>query len=342
MQVERVEMECPICGQIHEVEKRKRETTTIIKGEEVIYEETYFFCKNADEDECEFESGRMVNENLLNARNAYRRIHGLLTSDEIVEIREKYGLSQVELAKLMGWGEATISRYESKAIQDESYDSMLRLVSKDPFKALEFLEKNKRQFGLKYLQIRKTIIDCLDSYGREFLSRQSLESEYVEYNEKSYLNGNKLLDVDKLECIISYYARMVKNLYKVKLMKMLWYSDVISYRDTGCAMTGLVYCHEKMGALPVGHYKIMGLENVQFEEVSAFDYDVSYLFYESENVDVDRLSKKEIEILDSVIKKFGAYSGKELKEYMHAETAYINTKPNEIISFELAKEIRPF
>lgn len=46
---------------------------------------------------------------------------GLLTSDEIVAIRESYGLSQVDLAKLLGWGEATISRYESKAIQDEAY-----------------------------------------------------------------------------------------------------------------------------------------------------------------------------------------------------------------------------
>ena len=46
---------------------------------------------------------------------------GLLTSDEIVAIRESHGLSQADLAKLLGWGEATISRYESKAIQDEAY-----------------------------------------------------------------------------------------------------------------------------------------------------------------------------------------------------------------------------
>lgn len=342
MIIERIEKECPICGQIHEVEKRERETKTRIKGEDVTYKETYFFCANADEDECEFENGRMVNENLLNARNAYRKMHGLLTSNEIVEIREKYGLSQVDLAKLLGWGEATISRYESKAIQDESYDAMLRLISEDPLKALDCLEKNKSKFGAKYLQIRKTIINCLDTYGKEFLSRQSLESEYVLYNEKSTFNGNKTLDIDKIECIISYCASKVKNLYKVKLMKMLWYSDAISYRDLGSSMTGLVYCHKEMGALPVGHYKIMGLENVKFEETPVYDYDVSYLFVENKKVNMDILSEKEIRILDSVIKKFGAYTGKELMEYMHSETAYINTKPNEIIPYDLAKDVRPF
>lgn len=69
----------------------------------------------------------MENGNLLNARNSYRRAHDLLTSDQIVAIRELYGLSQVDLAKLLGWGEATISRYESKAIQDEAYDTMLHV-----------------------------------------------------------------------------------------------------------------------------------------------------------------------------------------------------------------------
>ena len=116
--IRKVHMDCPMCGKTHEVEERKRISTITIKGEEVSYEDRFYFCANADENENEFETGAMTNENLLNARNAYRVKMGLLTSDEIIAIRESYGLSQVDLARLMGWGEATISRYESKAIQD--------------------------------------------------------------------------------------------------------------------------------------------------------------------------------------------------------------------------------
>ena len=102
----------------------------------------------------------MTNENLLNARNAYRVKMGLLTSDEIVAIRESYGLSQVDLAKLLGWGEATISRYESKGIQDEAYDTMLRLVKDNPLQALEFLKKNSEKFSvMKRLDIKVKIIE---------------------------------------------------------------------------------------------------------------------------------------------------------------------------------------
>lgn len=71
-------MECPICDKIHEVEERERFSTITIKGEKVTYEKRFYFCVNADEDEKEFETGSMTNQNLLNARNAYRVKHGLL------------------------------------------------------------------------------------------------------------------------------------------------------------------------------------------------------------------------------------------------------------------------
>lgn len=36
------------------------------------------------------------------------------------------------------------------------------------------------------------------------------------------------LNIDRTEAMISYIAEKASNLFKVKLMKMLWYSDVLS------------------------------------------------------------------------------------------------------------------
>lgn len=47
-------------------------TTITIKGKEVVYEERFYFCANANEDENEFQTGAMTNESLRNARNAYQ------------------------------------------------------------------------------------------------------------------------------------------------------------------------------------------------------------------------------------------------------------------------------
>jgi putative zinc finger/helix-turn-helix YgiT family protein len=341
--IRKIHMSCPLCDKTHEIEERKRITTITLKGEEVTYEERFYFCANADEDENEFETGAMTNENLLNARNAYRVKMGLLTSDEIVAIRERYGLSQVDLAKLLGWGEATISRYESKAIQDEAYDTMLRLIKDNPLQALEFLKKNAEKFPvMKRIDIRAKIVEKLDSYGKEFLTRQTFEGEYANFEEPSDSNGFTMLSIDKIEAMISYIAEKVSNLFKVKLMKMLWYSDVLSFIESGCSMTGMVYRHESMGALPVGHYSLMNLEKLNVQEEMSYNYDTMLHVYPTANMDYSVLSDGEKDILDKVITKFKDYKAKDIVDYMHDERAYVETKPGEIIPFSLAKEIRVF
>lgn len=341
--IKKVNMSCPVCGKVHEVEERKRKTSITIKGEEVTYEEKFYFCKNADEEENEFETGKMINENLLNARNAYRIKMGLLTSDEIVAIRESYGLSQVDLAKLLGWGEATISRYESKSIQDEAYDTMLRMVKDNPLQALEFLKKNAEKFtAIKRKEIRKKIVSKMDIYGKEFLARQALEGEYVNFEEPSDANGFTILNIDKIEAMISYIAEKVDNLFKVKLMKMLWYSDVLAFIEDGRSMSGMVYCHESMGALPIGHYSLMNLEKLNVQEEMSYNYDTMLHIYPTVNMDYSALDDREKAILDKVIEKFVNYKAKDIVDYMHEEKAYIETKPGEIILFSLAREIREF
>ena len=77
--IRRIHMECPICDKVHEIEERTQLAKIIIKGEEVNYVETYYLCPNSDEDENEFVTGKMMNDNLLNARNEYRKAHYLLT-----------------------------------------------------------------------------------------------------------------------------------------------------------------------------------------------------------------------------------------------------------------------
>ena len=341
--IRKIHMDCPLCDKTHEIEERKRLATITLKGDKVTYEERFYFCANAYEDENEFETGSMTNANLLNARNAYRVKHGLLTSDEIVAIRESYGLSQVDLARLLGWGEATISRYESKAIQDEAYDTMLRFIKDNPLKALEFLKKNAAKFTeLKRSEVREKIIEKLDSYGKEYLTRQALEGEYAGFEKPSDSNGFVTLNISKIEAAISYIAKHISNLFKVKLMKMLWYVDALSYKTSGYAMTGMVYRHNDMGALPIGHYSLMNLENLNVHEEESYNYDSMMHIYPTDGMDYSVLSAEDIKILDIVIRKFKSYKAKEIVDYMHEEKAYLETKSGEIITFSMAGEIRDF
>jgi putative zinc finger/helix-turn-helix YgiT family protein len=58
---------------------------------------------------------------------------GLLTPGDIAAMRSRYGLTQVGFAKLTGFGEASIKRWEAGlVIQNASADRFIRLIS-DPF-----------------------------------------------------------------------------------------------------------------------------------------------------------------------------------------------------------------
>lgn len=151
-----------------------------------------------------------------------------------------------------------------------------------------------------------------------------------------------MLNIDKIEAIISYIAEKVNHLFKVKLMKMLWYTDVLSFIENGCSMTGMVYRHENMGALPVGHYSLMNLENLNIQEEMSHNYDTMLHVYPTVNMDYSVLTDGEKAILDKIIIKFKDYKTKDIVAYMHDEKAYLETKPGEIIPFSLAKEIRAF
>jgi len=104
----------------------------------------------------------------------------------------------------------------------------------------------------------------------------------------------------------------------------------------------MVYRHEPMGALPVGHYSLMNLENLNVQEEMSYNYDTMLHVYPTANMDYAVLSDGEKAILDKVITKFKDYKAKDIADYMHDERAYSETKFGEIIPFSLAKEIRTF
>lgn len=66
---------CPMCKK-HMAIILNRKAKTIIKNEEVEFNETVYFCSTLGEDDEDayFIPPKVMNENLLNAKNAYRKM----------------------------------------------------------------------------------------------------------------------------------------------------------------------------------------------------------------------------------------------------------------------------
>ena len=341
--IESVERDCPLCNKVHLLEKRKRISHMLMKNEEIAYEEVYFFCPDSiGEEEDEFVSAEMMDQNLQNARNAYRNAHGLLTSYEIAEIRTLYGMSQADLAVLLGWGEVTITRYETKSIQDETHDQLLRMVKDDPYYALERLKKQKECFTPeKYEMLSKTIRNRIDSIGIEHMNLKIIENRYAEYDTPSESNGYQILNLNKLGAVMAFFAQYCKDLYKVKLMKLLWYVDALAYQKRGYAITGLVYQHMEYGALPIANAEIINLPQLDVEEIERED-GVSYRIRAKQGMSLEALTPDEIDIVYAVANRFNHVKTKELVAYMHEEDAYKETSMYQVIPFSLCDRLRKF
>lgn len=117
---------CAICGRAHEIEIRKRDSQALVRGESVSFEETYYLCPDGGYVDDGYAPAVIMDENLLRARDAYRTKHGLLTSTEIIKIREKFGYSQEEFSLALKLDQDAVQRFETKEIQTYKTDIWIR------------------------------------------------------------------------------------------------------------------------------------------------------------------------------------------------------------------------
>ena len=328
---------CLCCMEEHEVEYVRLKEKTLFKGQEIEYDVIYEYCEVADE---YISSDTMISVNDISLKDAYRKKNGLLTSEEIENIRQKYGISQSDLAILLGWGEKTITRYESHQVQDNAHDTILRKIDEDPEWYISLLKKVKGKLSssayAKYFDAAKNLYE---SKHDDYL-RRTIQAEYVKYENIDECCGNIALNLDKVVEAICYFANSikVKSLYKVKLMKMLWYADALTYKRYGHSMTGMVYKALPMGAVPLQHGLIIDLKGVAYEEVE-FGETSGYHFISMPNHQYSHLSDEDKNVLDKIIEVFGAATKSEIVESMHKEQAYIETALNDIIQYKYAKHL---
>lgn len=323
---------CACCMEAHEVKTVFIHETSTFKGEKVEYEASYLYCDEAEEI---YMDEQQIRENDIRLKDAYRKNEGLLTSSEIIKIRTKYGITQSDLCILLGWGKKTITRYEGCQIQDKAHDTILRKLANDSEWFLTLLKAAKENLEPKAYQKYSNIATTLFEKDQDSYLRKSIEANYAKYKESKMYNGNVALSLDKVVDVIRYFAasEQVTSLYKVKLMKLMWYADALAYKTRGFAITGLIYQSLPMGAVPIGDNSIIDLKDVPCEEVDMGETN-AYYFYLEEETNFPSLTKEDKEILDFVIRKLGKMTKNQIVSFMHKEQSYIKTIPREIISFE--------
>ncbi|MGH7554146.1 MAG: type II TA system antitoxin MqsA family protein [Longimicrobiales bacterium] len=116
---------CPACG-TKMVEKRGTLRRSV-NGEEIAVRSTaHLSCTKCGEIVLRYQDSKRLGQDAI---AIYRKKHGLLSADEIRGIRDHFGLTQTDLARLLRLGANTVSRWESgRNVQTGAMDLLLRLI----------------------------------------------------------------------------------------------------------------------------------------------------------------------------------------------------------------------
>ena len=331
---------CPACEEYTEATLGVEKEVYNVRGEPIEIEAETTTCQKCG---VKIFDEERDSRNLEKAYSLYREKHNLLSPDEIRAIREKYGLSQRALSRLLGLGEITIHRYENGAIQDNAHDKLLRLVE-DPQNMQKFLKANLSKLPSYTVERLKKRMANLLQEDTEQAFQVSFE-RLVSHQHVDLTSGFKEYDLEKFKNMILYLVKRLNGVLSVKLNKLLWYCDFLHFKETSVSITGSQYVHYPLGPVPKNYERIIGIMQPDLLEKNEVLFETkdgivigdefTALFEPDESL----FSEREIQVMNFIADTFRGFTSTDIKEKSHQEIAYLRTRERGIISYEYAKEL---
>ena len=147
------------------------------------------------------------------------------------------------------------------------------------------------------------------------------------------------INKEKYKNAILFFASTVPNVGRVKLNKLLYFSDFDHFEKYGEPVTGETYQNDKLGPVPTHIEQMIGeMEAKEEAEVVAeavIDF-VRYHLVPRIHYNPSIFKPSEMEILAAISEKWGHHTAKELVIASHGEAPWLATRDGETIPYALA------
>lgn len=323
---------CPICDKSEGIKPVKEERKLTVRNEPITVPFGYYKCSNCGE---EFLIPDKENDPFDAAYRLYRSSHNMLQPEAIRDFRRRYHLTQSELAKLLGLGGATISRYENGRLQDETHETLLRLVM-EPSNLYKLVANST---GIILPDKKRRILQAIE--GEKGTKAEELEhfiTINLQNHEPDEFSGFKRFHRDKFFNAILYFC--MSGELKTKLNKLLFYSDFRHFKEYTLSITGSRYAHIPFGPAPDEYrlyYPVLERQGIiRIEEIEYTDFTGDKIISQIKP-DLNIFSESELRILASVKEFFKNYNVRMISDYSHQEKGYMDTSTGDIISYLYAQ-----
>jgi putative zinc finger/helix-turn-helix YgiT family protein len=327
---------CPRCEKETSLVRVDQDEEIVVRGDPIKTRVIYDRCQECG---AEFHSPDAPQDPLDAAYRLYREQHGMAQPEEIREFRQRVGLTQRELAGLLGWGEATLSRYENGALQDEAHDTALRLAM-EPDNLVALVRAKPDVLSQQRQRSVFQAIDESEEWGCGSLT--ALYESGFGADVLDEFSGYRSLDIAKLFNAILFFCRDA-DVPKTKLNKLLFYADFKHFKQQTVSITGSRYAHLPYGPAPDNyHHYIAALHHneglLRIVEVDFGDYSGEYLTA-LEEPDLSVFSTSEITTLASVKERFADMKASAISKLSHEEEGFRQTSDGDLISYEYARSL---
>jgi putative zinc finger/helix-turn-helix YgiT family protein len=312
-------IECPYCDGKANLQRESKELTY---RKEVFNVVAHFYnCEKCKE---EFTTTETDTISLTQAHNLYREKHHIPFPEEIARIRQQYDLSAAKMNEVLGFGANGYSNYENGEIPTPAYGNLISAAA-DPNFFLSLLEKAEEYFTVNgYKKAREKALSLI----RELEVKKAICKRLNLIYEANNLTGFRKLNPERLANLIVYFIKNAKPDFndKLKLNKLLFFTDFLHYKNHGISISGLSYRPIKLGPVPTNYDNIYSyLEdeqfiNPQFQELS--NGGVKELFTTEFNFDKSLFTKEEIATLEVIIKNFSNTPTWKIVNLSHQEKAW--------------------
>lgn len=326
---------CPKCEEDRMFRFSNREESYDVRGETVSVSVPTWTCAVCGE----LVADEAFGDPLEKAFDAYRQRHGLLSPAEIKTIREKWGLSQVSFAALMGMSQATINRYELGSVQQQKEDELIRACASAE-RMRDLLQRQGHLLSERQRNVAEAAITSAPSaQGFWGLLGPAMP---VETTSRS---GFRPFDFDRYAAAVVWLCGNVPTVTQTKLYKLLFYADYLCFRTTSRSLTGALYRRMPYGPVPVGFSSLrtrLECEDlVTVNEVTFQNGNTGEVFQTGPQAPAvaAELSEDESRVLRFVRDQLGSLTPSAISDKSHQETAWKNTPEKEIISYEKALEL---
>lgn len=324
---------CPNCERETELERIRAKEVVEVRGEPVEVDAEFYRCASCGE---EFENTRGP-DSLAIAYREYRRRHDMLQPEQIREWRKQYGLTQKEVGQLLGWGDVTLSRYETGALQVDAHERMLRLAM-EPHNLMRLIEETPEALPEEKRERLLAELHAADSESCSF--ERLFEERFARYAPNEF-SGFRKLDSRKLFNAILFFS--VDGQLKTKLNKLLFYADFKHFKEYAVSITGARYVHLQYGPVPdnyeyyfaeLARERVLGVEEEIFENYTGF----KCIARTAPNLAA--FDKSERDVLELVLSHFRGFGSAAIMRFSHEEAGYVSTVDGEPISYLYARDLK--